>query len=358
MKRFRAAVIGGTGYGGAEMIRRLLMHPEVELCRAVAKDHVGEPLGAAHPNLAGVGLLRFEDLVPAAAARDMDVVLLGVPHKVAAHIVPELCHAGVRIVDMSGDFRLHDADVYQRYYGQVHPAPELLGRFVYGLPELNRERIRSARWVASPGCFATCTALGLLPLVRAGWLSAPAGGPPVVVHTQGLTGSSGSGILPSATTHHPTRAGNLRTYKPLDHQHVPEILETLRAAGAAGLELRFVPISVPLVRGMFVTSYVEVPAAVETAQVEAIFAETYEGEPFTSFVRGRQPEAVAVAGSNHAEVGFALSPPTAGAATRTLVTFAALDNLIKGGAGQAIQNMNLVLGCAETASLEDVGPWP
>src|SRR5580765_4096703 len=184
-KRFKAAIIGGSGYGGAEMARRLLVHPDVELVRVASIDHVGEPLGAVHPNLDGATDLVFEDLAPAEAARGCDVALLALPHKVTATKVPELIAAGVKIVDMSGDFRLRDAAAYERYYGAKHPHPELLGSFVYGLPELNREAIRAARAVASPGCFATTIELGLLPLARAGRLAGAA------VHVVGMTGSSG-----------------------------------------------------------------------------------------------------------------------------------------------------------------------
>ncbi|HSD87557.1 MAG TPA: N-acetyl-gamma-glutamyl-phosphate reductase, partial [Kofleriaceae bacterium] len=167
-KRFKAAIIGGSGYGGAEMARRLLMHPDVELVRVASIDHVGEPLGAVHPNLDGATDLVFEDLAPADAAKGCDVVLLALPHKVTAAKVPELIAAGVKIVDMSGDFRLRDAGEYQTFYGAAHPHPELLGTFVYGLPELFRDEIRKARGVASPGCFATTIELALLPLAKAG----------------------------------------------------------------------------------------------------------------------------------------------------------------------------------------------
>src|SRR5262249_50290474 len=160
--------------------------------------------------------LRFENLPPAEAAAGCDVALLGLPHRVSAQQAPGILETGAKVVDMSGDFRLHDAAVYERFYGAAHPHPELLGTFVYGLPELNRERIRAARAVASPGCFATTIELGLLPLARAGKL----GG---VVHVVGMTGSSGSGVAPSAGTHHATRAVNLKTYKVLEHQHTPEI---------------------------------------------------------------------------------------------------------------------------------------
>jgi N-acetyl-gamma-glutamyl-phosphate reductase len=349
-KRYRAAVMGGSGYGGAEMIRRLLVHPEVELVRVASVDLVGEPLSAADPKLEGRSALVFEDLPPEEAAAGVDVVLLGLPHKVAAQKVPAIAALpAVKVVDMSGDFRLKSAESYERYYGQRHPHPERLADFVYGLPELNRDAIRRARFVASPGCFATTIELGLLPLARAGLLEG-------VVHVQGITGSSGSGAAAQATTHHPVRAGNLRAYKPLWHQHVPEIGETLAAAGARDLQLRFVPVSAPLVRGILATAFVELPEEWTEERVRGLFEETYAGEPFVRVPRKRLPEVAAVSGSNFAEVGV-----TAGASwkgRRTLTVVSALDNLVKGGAGQAVQNMNLVLGLEESLSLEDSGPWP
>jgi LysW-gamma-L-alpha-aminoadipyl-6-phosphate/LysW-L-glutamyl-5-phosphate reductase len=349
-KRFKAAIIGGSGYGGAEMARRLLMHPDVELVRVASIDHVGEPLGAVHPNLDGATDLKFEDLTPAEAAKGCDVALLALPHKVTAAKVPELIAAGVKIVDMSGDFRLRDAASYEKHYGAKHPHPELLGTFVYGLPELNREQIKAAKYVASPGCFATTIELALLPLARVGMIDG------AVIHVQGITGSSGSGIAPAAGTHHPSRAGNLKTYKPLDHQHVPEIVQTLVDAGAKNVEIRFVPVSAPLTRGIFATCFIEVPAEIDAAKLAALFDERYAREPFVRRPHKRLPEVVAVAGSNYAEVGFAVGAVVNG--KRTLTLFSALDNLIKGGAGQAIQNMNIILGVDEKASLEDVGNWP
>src|SRR5215204_2067550 len=349
-KRFKAAIIGGSGYGGAEMARRLLMHPDVELVRVASIDHVGEPLGAVHPNLDGATDLRFEDLTPTQAVAGCDVALLALPHKVTAAKVPELIKAGVKIVDMSGDFRLRDTAVYEKFYGAKHPHPELLGTFVYGLPEVNRTAIKQAKYVASPGCFATTIELALLPLARAGMLDG------AVVHVTGITGSSGSGIAPQAGTHHPSRAGNLKTYKPLEHQHVPEITQTLADSGAKNVELRFVPVSAPLTRGIFATCFLELDAKVDKAQLTSLFDESYAREAFVRRPKARLPEVVAVAGSNYAEVGFAVGPVANG--KRTVTCFSAIDNLIKGGAGQAIQNMNLVLGCDERASLEDTGNWP
>jgi len=349
-KRYRAAVIGGSGYGGAEMIRRLLVHPEVDLVRVASVDYVGEPLSAADPALEGLTELRFEDLAPAEAARGVDVVLLGLPHTVAARKVPELAALpALKVVDMSGDFRLKDPASYRRWYAHEHPCPERLADFVYGLPEQNREAIRRARFVASPGCFATTVELALLPLARAGLLED-------VVHVQGITGSSGSGVAPSAGTHHPVRAGNLRTYKPLEHQHVPEITEALTAAGARDLALRFVPVSAPLGRGIFATAFVELPEEWTQERLAALYREAFRDEPFVRVPRKRLPEVAAVSGSNYAEVGVVAGPARAG--RRTVTAFGATDNLVKGGAGQAIQNMNLMLGLDERASLADPGPWP
>jgi LysW-gamma-L-alpha-aminoadipyl-6-phosphate/LysW-L-glutamyl-5-phosphate reductase len=349
-KRFRAAVIGGSGYGGAELIRRLLVHPDVELVRVASVDFVGEPLSAADPALEQVTDLVFEGLPPAEAARGVDVVLLGLPHTVAAAKVPEIAALpGVKVVDMSGDYRLKDVAAYEKHYKHHHPSPALMRDFVYGLPELNRERIRAARFVASPGCFATTIELALLPLARAGLLEG-------VVHVQGITGSSGSGVAPSAGTHHPVRANNLKTYRPLEHQHVPEITEALAQAGARDLKLRFVPVSAPLGRGILATAFLELPEAWTPERLDALYRETYAGEPFVRIPRKRLPEVAAVAGSNYAEVGVAVGPAEGG--MRTVTVFGALDNLVKGGAGQAIENMNLMLGLDEQASLADPGPWP
>jgi N-acetyl-gamma-glutamyl-phosphate reductase len=349
-KRFKAAIIGGSGYGGAEMARRLLMHPDVELVRVASIDHVGEPLGAVHPNLEGATDLVFENLTPAEAARGCDVALLALPHKVTAAKVPELIAAGVKVVDMSGDFRLRDAAVYEKFYGAKHPHPDLLGTFVYGLPELNRDKIKKAKYVASPGCFATSMALALMPLARAGLIDGK------TIHVTGITGSSGSGIAPSESTHHPSRVNQIKTYKPLSHQHVPEVVQTLCDAGAKNVDLEFVPVSAPLSRGIFTACYVELPSEYDGNKLAGMYDEQFAREVFVRRPSKRLPEVVAVSGSNYAEVGFAVGPVVG--KQRTVTLFCAIDNLIKGGAGQAIENMNLVLGCDERASLEDTGSWP
>jgi N-acetyl-gamma-glutamyl-phosphate reductase len=284
----------------------------------------------------------------------MDVVFLALPHKTTAKVVLEILDSGYggRIVDMSGDFRLRDPVAYAKFYGVEHPSPQMLSeaRFAYGMPELNRAAIAKARHVASPGCFATTIALGLLPLAKARKLQGP-------VHTVASTGSSGSGANPAITTHHPLRAANLRTYKPLDHQHIPEIVQTLEAAGGRELTLEFVPVSAPLPRGIFATSFAEVPASTTAEELERMWRDAYANEPFVRVVSpARQPEVVAVAGSNYVEVGYTLGPVTGN--TRRVVCFSALDNLVKGGAGQSIQAFNVMMGFDEKLTLAEPGLWP
>jgi N-acetyl-gamma-glutamyl-phosphate/LysW-gamma-L-alpha-aminoadipyl-6-phosphate reductase len=349
MKRFRAAIYGGSGFAGAELIRRLLLHPDVELARVCSIDHVGEPLSSAHPHLEGVTDLHFEELPPAEAGADVDVVLLGLPHSVSIGVVEALLDSPARVIDMSGAFRLRDEAAYARFYADKHPRPDLFDRFVYGLPELHRARIRETRFLASPGCFATTIELSLLPLARAGLLSGD-------IDVVGITGSSGAGVTPSATTHHPTRAQNLRTYRPLEHQHVPEIEAALAAAGGTDARIHFVPVSAPLTRGIFSTAFVRVPRATTEMAIRAAFDDAYANEPFVRVPAKRLPEVVAVSGSNYAEVGAVLGPDEG--ETRLVTCFGATDNLIKGGAGQAIQNMNIMLGLDERAALEDVGGYP
>jgi N-acetyl-gamma-glutamyl-phosphate reductase common form len=351
MAKVKAVIIGGTGYGGAEILRRLLFHPHVEVARVTAVDNIGKRVGDVHFNLAGLTSLTFQQMSPQEAVVGMDVAFLAMPHKVTAKVVMDILSSGVRIVDLSGDFRLRDPKTYAKFYGAEHPSPQTLsdGLFTYGLPELNRQAIAKAKYIASPGCFATTIALGLLPLARAKKLTGP-------VHTVAATGSSGSGANPAITTHHPLRAQNLRTYKPLEHQHIPEIVQTLENAGAKDLTLEFVPISAPLPRGIFATSFAEVPASTTQEELDALWKDTFSQEPFIRWVQGRQPEVIAVSGGNYVEVSFTLGPVTG--QTRRVVCFSALDNLVKGGAGQSIQSFNVMMGFDEKLTLAEPGLWP
>lgn len=346
---FRVTLLGGSGFAGAEILRRLLVHPEVEVVRVGAADHIGEPVASAHPHLEGLCELRFQELTPAEALDGVDVVVMGLPHQVSVDIMRAASDTEVRVLDLSGAFRLRRPGAYAEYYGAPHPSPDLLSRFVYGLPEWNRDKLSGARYVASPGCFATCIELSLAPFARAGLLRGP-------VHTVAATGSSGAGATPLPTTHHPTRAQNLRTYKPLVHAHTPEIVENLEAWGASELALSFVPVSAPLTRGIFATSFFAVDEQVSEAQLSDVLQQAYARERFVRVPRQRLPEVVAVATSNYAEVGFTCGPAHGG--RRQVVTFGALDNLVKGGAGQAVQNLNLMLGLDESLTLTDPGSYP
>lgn len=355
-ERVRVAIIGGTGYGGAELIRLLINHPGARIVRVTSIDSVGEPLEAVHRNLHKTGLV-FENIEPRAAAEGVDVVFLALPHKVSATLGETLAAVEARIIDLSGDFRLRNAAAYKTFYGDTHPHPQFLsdGSWTYGLPELNKAAIREARRVASPGCFATTIALGLLPLAGAGLLRGP-------VHTLGITGSSGSGAYASLGTHHPLRANNLKTYKVLNHQHTPEIEQTLRdgcakAGHAPDFSLQFVPVSAPLARGILVNSFVPVPAEIDGARVAALFGEYYRDAPFVRVLGHKvQAEVVAVKGSMYVDLSWTLGPAVNG--ERQLVVTTALDNLVKGGAGQAVQSMNLMFGLPETQGIDAPGLWP
>lgn len=355
-ERVRVAIIGGTGYGGAELIRLLISHPGAQIVRVTSIDSVGEPLEAVHRNLSKTGLV-FENIEPKAAAEGVDVVFLALPHKVSATLGETLAGVAAKIIDLSGDFRLRDAAAYKTFYGDTHPHPQFLsdGSWVYGLPELNKEAIRGARRVASPGCFATTIALGLLPLAGAGLLRGP-------VHTLGITGSSGSGAYASIGTHHPLRANNLKTYKVLNHQHTPEIEQTLadavaRGGHTPGFSLQFVPVSAPLARGILVNSFVQLPADHDAKRVAALFGDYYRDAPFVRVLGAKvQAEVVAVKGSMYVDLSWTVGPEVDG--QRQLVVTTALDNLVKGGAGQAVQSMNLMFGLPETQGIDAPGLWP
>ncbi len=346
MTPIRVSIMGASGYGGAELIRRLLPDPGIEVLRLSSKDDIGKRANDVHRSLGNLGGdLIIEDLEPEDAARGADVVFLALPHRISMHVTKKLWPTGVHIVDLSGDFRLQDVGTYEKYYKTAHIAPELIKDFVYGMPELSREGFEGARGVASPGCFATAQTLALLPLAHKGWLNGP-------VSVVAVTGSSGSGIRPGAGTHHPLRCVNLKAYKPLQHQHTPEIEQSLRFGGAGDdLRLDFVPISGPLSRGILVTAIVSLPEGVTDADVNEAYDEAYEGEPFMRVLHDRLPEVAAIKGSQYVEVAAKADGGRA-------VAICAIDNLVKGGAGQAIQSFNLVMGRPETTALIELPTWP
>ncbi|UPT73641.1 MAG: N-acetyl-gamma-glutamyl-phosphate reductase [Elusimicrobiota bacterium] len=343
MKKLRVGIEGGAGFTGGELIRLLLAHPKVEIAAATSSTFPGQPVFLAHPNLRGRTNLTFTRKLD---YKDLDVLFLAGGHGDAMAEVPAIvAQAGskLRIIDLSGDFRLKDQSLYPAWYAREHKAPALLKKFAYGLVELNREEIKKAKWIANPGCFATATALALGPLAKGG-----VGG---VVSVTAITGSSGSGASASPITHHPTRHANLKAYKPFTHQHIPEIEQILESlAGKKGLRLSLVPISGPFARGIYAVCQVDLPKGWTAAQVKELFASAYKGSEFVRLVP-EPPSLNAVNGSNHCDVFVTVQEGR-------ICVISAIDNLVKGASGQAVQNLNVMMGWNEAVGLEFAGHYP
>jgi len=341
--KLRLAIFGGSGYGGSELLRILLLHPNAEIRFVTANEHAGKAVSEVHRNLLGLTNLQFmkapEDLESLA---NLDCVFLALPHGQAMEIAPRV-PANVKVIDLSGDFRLRDASVFALHYGREHSAMDAQSQFVYGLTETNREVIKTSRCVANPGCFATATLLGLAPLVANNLLSCR-----VIVDAK--TGSSGSGAKPAANTHHPQRSNSFYAYKPFTHQHVPEIEQELKSIGDWSNELIFMTHSLPVSRGIFASIYTETKREISAAEARAMFADFYRDSFFVRLVDG-SPDINWVKTTNFCDVGFA-------ARGRQLVVFTALDNLVKGSAGQAVENMNLMFGLDEKTGLMLTGSNP
>ncbi len=346
--RTRVSIVGGSGYGGGELLRLLLHHPHVEIAQVTSESHAGDYAHSIHPNLRPSGRqqpIRFTSL---SELQPCDVLFLALPHGEAQRRIAQLAGLAERIVDLSADFRLRDPDVYARYYGEPHAAPEWLARFAYGLPEANREALRSARYASGVGCNATAANLALLPLARAGLLRTDR---PVVVDVK--AGSSEGGASPSAASHHPERSGAVRSFAPTGHRHEAEIVQLL---GRDDVYLSVT--SIELVRGVLATAHAWVQPGLADKDLWRAFRAAYGAEPFVRIVheRGgiyRHPEPKLLAGTNLADVGWELEPRSG-----RLVALAAIDNLGKGAAGSAVQCMNLMLGLEETAGLEFTGLHP
>jgi len=339
----RVSILGATGYGGGELLRLLLSHPGVSVVHATSRSQSGTPVGRVHRNLLGLTDLEFSAPSVADLAASSDVVIGALPHGASAETLGACLDAGLKVVDLSGDFRLRTPALYQTYYKAAHPRPDLMDRAVYGCPEVAREAIRSAELVASPGCFATAINLSLLPMA-----SSLVGRVQVV----GMTGSSGSGAEASEGTHHPTRAGTLRPYKVLSHQHVGEVAQLAQQLGATDMALDFTPVSAPLVRGILVVVTAALKESVNTATVERMFREFYASHPFVKVLTSREPECASIATTNFAEVRARAT------GDGRVHVVCAIDNLVKGGAGQAVQSLNLMLGLPERSGLEWAGTWP
>ena len=339
----KVAVIGAGGYAGGELLRLLAQHPEVTECLAVSRSQAGRPIADVHPALAALGLATFREMGPGEAATGRDVVFLALEHGESSRVADEIFAADPGlVVDLAADFRVRDPQLHERHYGP-HVAPQHRSRFVYGLADVCGESLRGVRAIAVPGCFATAAALALYPLGRAGVMCAPA--------LFAITGSSGAGTQPKPTTHHPARAHNVFAYSVLGHRHNAEIDEQWRRwTGRPDAAARLLVHAGPFVRGIYLTLHARLHAP--QTDPRAWYDGTYAGKPFVR-MKAEPPELTHAVGTNDALLYAATSADGA-----ELQVSVAIDNLIKGAAGQAVQAMNLSLGLPETAGVRLAGMYP
>ena len=337
----RAAVVGASGYAGAELIRLLAGHPDVEIATLYARNRDGSPLADEFPHLAPLGL-RLVDGAPEPG--DVDVAFLALPHGQSAELAVRLAEGGTTVIDVGSDLRLADPAAYPAWYGFEHPAPNALVDAVYGLTELARDRLPGARLIANPGCYPTASLLALTPFARAGVLCND-----VVVDAK--SGVSGAGRSAGADFLYTELEGGTKAYGLPRHRHTPEIAQGLAAAGASDVALTFVPHLIPQVRGIIATCYLQLRDDLEDESLRGILEDAYGVEPFVHPMEA-PPSSKLASGSNHAFVFVARTGP------RRAVAIGAIDNLGKGAAGQAVQNMNVALGLEETAGLTSVGVYP
>ena len=339
------SIIGGSGYGGGELLRLLLAHPAVEVRQVTSRSHLGEYVYQVHPNLRKQTQLKFVDPSQVEA---VDVLFLAQPHGQAQHHIEAYAALAPKIIDLSADFRLREAALYEKWYGEKHAAPEWLGKFVYGLPELHREELKTADHVSGVGCNATAGNLALLPLVKADLIESDA---PVIIEIK--VGSSESGAEGNTGSHHAERASVIRTFSAFGHRHTAEVIQEM---GISNVSLTMT--AVDLVRGVLATAHAQLKPGVEKKDLWKAYRAAANENPFVRVVkesRGvyRVPEPKILSGSNYADLGFELDELTG-----HVVSICAIDNLMKGAAGSAVQCMNLMLGLEETTGLEFMGLHP
>jgi len=339
------SIVGGSGYGGGEALRLLLDHPKVEVKQVTSRSHMGEFVYQVHPNLRKRTQIKFSD---SSQLEPVDVLFLAQPHGQTQHEIERYAKLAPKIVDLAADFRLRDAAVYEKWYGEKHAAPEWLSKFVYGLPELHRAELATANYVSGVGCNATASNLALLPLVQADLIDKNV---PIIIEIK--VGSSEGGAEGNPASHHPERASVIRTFSPFGHRHTAEVIQEM---GVTNVSLTMT--SVDLVRGVLATAHAKVKSGVTTKDLWKAYRSAADENPFIRIVkeqRGiyRVPEPKILAGSNYADLGFDLDESNG-----HVVSICAIDNLMKGAAGSAVQCMNLMRGWDETLGLEFAGLHP
>ncbi len=341
----KVGVVGGTGYTGVELLRLLAGHPKVELQVITSRSEAGTPVADMFPNLRGHLDIAFS--VPDIDTLGRcDLVFFATPNGIAMEMVPQLLEAGTRVVDLAADFRLQDTALWEKWYGMPHACPDVLAEAVYGLPEVNRAAVARARVVANPGCYPTAVQLGFLPLIEQGLIAADQ------LIADAKSGVSGAGRKASVGSLLCEAGENFKAYAVSGHRHLPEIRQQLERAAGKGIGLTFVPHLTPMIRGIHVTLYGQLQS--KEADLQGLFEQRYADEPFVDVLpAGGHPETRSVKGANHCRI--AVHRPQGG---DTVVVLSVIDNLVKGAAGQAIQNMNIMFGLAETTGLEGIALLP
>jgi len=348
----RIGIIGGSGYVGSELLRLLLLHPQAEVTMVTSRQSVGEYIFNVHPNLRGLTQLKFVPQDMTELQKNCDLIFTATPHGGSVNLVPKLLEAGLKVIDMSADFRLKNPADYETYYGWKHAHPEMLKEAAYGLPELHREEIKNARLIACPGCMATSAILGLAPVVKAGLVDKDK----IVVDLK--VGSSGGGSKPSISSHHPERFSGVRPYKVVGHRHIAEVEQELNALTNELVKISFTPHAVNMVRGILATIHTFPKQPITSKDVWKALRGLYEGEPFIRLVKYQKgpyqfPDPKVTMGTNYCDVGFEIDEHA-----NRLLLFSALDNMTKGASGQGVQCMNILMGIDETTGLKSTGFHP
>ncbi len=344
--------MGGSGYVGGELLRLILSHPNCELEVVTSRRYAGEPLYRVHPNLRGATTLRFQKGDMETIAAKSEVVFTALPHGKALSVVPGLLDRGLKVIDLTADFRLKDPNAYKEYYGFEHNHPELLEKAAYGLPELHRSEIKGSQLISVPGCMATASILGLAPIITGGFVDAGR----IVIDAK--IGSSGAGIRPTIASHHPERASGIRPYKVSGHRHIAEIEQELQTISKEEVKVAFTPHAVNLVRGILATSHTFTEHDISNKDVWKAYRSQYSEEPFVRMVSDKKglyglPNPKVTVGTNFCDIGFEIDDHA-----KRLVIFSALDNLTKGAAGQAIQCYNIASGLDERLGLNMISFHP
>ena len=341
----KVGVVGGTGYTGVELVRLLALHPWVQLEAVTSRGEAGTPVADLFPNLRGHIELAFTEPDPEVLA-NCDVVFFATPNGIAMGMARQLLERGVRVIDLAADFRLRDVAVWQQWYGMEHACPELLEEAVYGLPEVNRAAIAGARLVANPGCYPTAVQLGFLPLIEAACIESSA------LIADCKSGVSGAGRGANVGALLSEAAESFKAYAVPGHRHLPEIRQGLESVKAGSVGLTFVPHLTPMIRGIHATLYARLVD--RTTDVQALFEQRYVDEPFVDMLpAGSHPETRSVKGANDCRLAVHLAPDG-----QTLVVLSVIDNLVKGAAGQAVQNMNIMFSLDEREGLKQIGLIP